>query len=286
MRITDVYFSGFGPFRGERTLHLNTDDERVLFLGISGSGKTTVLRGIAAMWLALGRFIQKLPPQKHDAGGIAMVLRVGEGEAVIALGERKLLDEALKTHKAAWWLFATETGFEASDADMPAFSNICLMDGDRAEGPSCAPFFITDDDVRGLWHGDANMEDEARADLIETVNRLWVGKALVNTDEGFIVRLDNGFVHSIAETSMGERRILGLCYLVCTQLKEGGILMMDEPDVHVHPSQMIGLIAALERVALKKAAQVILISHHAEVWNRYDLLGKVVVMGGAHERIG
>jgi|GEM_PF-4194701 len=286
MRITGLYFSGFGPFQGENMLHLDTDDERVLFLGISGSGKSTVLRGIAALWMELKRYSDHLPSAYEGIGSMAMVIQTDKREAIIACGKETLLKEAQKSHQGAWWLHAKRGGFDVSDENMPVFSNLCLLDGDREEAASYAPFFITDIDVLGFQKGQAAMEESKKEELMEIVNRLWVGKTLVATGEGLKARLDSGILHTISETSMGERRILGLCYLACTQLREGGVLLLDEPDVHVHPSQMVGLIAALEREVLKKNGQLMLISHHSELWNRYDLLGKVVVLGGTHERIG
>lgn len=279
MRITDIYLSGFGPFQAEKALHIDTNDERVLFMGISGSGKTTVLRGIAALWLELKRYMEHESPALKTIGSMAMVIKTKEREAVIAMGEEALFSQACEKHPDAWQLFAGKEGFKASDANIPIFSNVCLMDGEQTGEDSHAPFFITDRDVHGYQRGISNLDEEAKAELIQTVNRLWVGKTLIDTKEGLMVRLSGGLVHPLADTSMGERRIFGLCYLACAKLMEGGILLMDEPDVHVHPSQMIGLLAALENAALKKNGQVMLISHHQEAWNRYDLLGKVVVMG-------
>ncbi len=286
MRITDIYLKGFGPFQGDEVLHLDTNDERVLFLGISGSGKTTVLRGIAAMWLELKRCKENKKPGYTSQGSVAMVVQGEWGSALISLGSKALLETLLKLHKDAWWLYSGPGGFETAPGAFPPFSNLCLLDGDMEDGPSSAPFFITDGDVKGFAKGTAKLSEKSKQELIGTINRLWVGKTLADTPNGFKVRLASGYTHSISEASMGERRILGLCYLACTQLQEGGILLMDEPDIHVHPSQLMGLISTLEQTVLKKGGQVMLISHHSDVWNRYDLIGKVVVMGGAHERIG
>lgn len=276
MRITDIYLGGFGPFEQGPLLHLDTNDERVLFLGISGSGKTSALRGVTHMWLELKRYIDKQEPRNTLTGNIAMVLETDSGKAAIILGDERLKATVLKENKGAWWLHSQNGAFSVSDKAPPAFSNMCMLDGDMSFEPSQAPWLITDDDVKIMA-----LKDSESGLMVSAVNSLLVGKTVAVENGDLTVYLPNGQTHDRHALSMGERRIVGLCYLACVCLKKGGVLLMDEPDVHLHPSQMMGLVATLENAVLEKRGQILLISHHPEIWNRYDMLGKVIVMGGA-----
>lgn len=282
MRVTDVYLSGLGPFVSGETLHLDTNDERVLFLGLSGSGKTTVLRAVIAMWLELGRCLDGRAPGLKPSGGMAMALEAQGGSALIALGGNAFFKEVSKRHPGAWQVHAQGGAFAALGGKAPAFSNMCMLDGDmEAETVSQAPWLITDDDVRAFSKAPGALANDMSQRLLDAVNGLWIGKTLEKeAGGGFVVRLQSGPTHDVRALSTGEKRMLELCYLACVQLKPGGVLLMDEPDIHLHPSQMLGLITTLENAVLEKGGQVLLASHHPDIWNRYDLLGKVIAMEG------
>ncbi|MGU0056096.1 AAA family ATPase [Enterobacter hormaechei] len=58
-----------------------------------------------------------------------------------------------------------------------------------------------------------------------------------------------------------------------TLAKPGGIVLIDEPDLHLHPSVIAPLLAAIENIVTNKKGQLILTSHSTEVWQRYEKFG-------------
>lgn len=55
-----------------------------------------------------------------------------------------------------------------------------------------------------------------------------------------------GARHSLDELSAGEHQVLILVYLISRWLQPGGIVLIDEPDLYLHPSLVSGLLANLE----------------------------------------
>lgn len=282
MRIKNIYLASYGPFQDAEILHLDTNDERVLFLGVSGSGKTTVLRAITSLWMVLGAYLNHAAVPQYHTGTIAMTLETQGEEVVVACGDASFFEYVKAQHAKAWWLHFDGEVFRTSDATVPKFGNMCFLDGDELDDEaSSAPWLITDSDIRSIWKGESSLDCEQKKQLAQVVNELLLGKKLEVDERGqFIVRLSSGKTHALRALSTGEKRMIGLCFLACASLKDGGILLLDEPDVHLHPSQLLGLIAIIENSVLEKGGQVMLISHHPEVWNRYDLLGKVVILEG------
>lgn len=84
----------------------------------------------------------------------------------------------------------------------------------------------------------------------------------------------------IGALSRGERALLMLMYAAVCLLKPGGVLLLDHPDIHLHPEQTDAFLSALELVVEEKRGQMLLTSHRSEVWRRYDQLGIRIRMEG------
>ncbi len=95
------------------------------------------------------------------------------------------------------------------------------------------------------------------------------------------VKLKNGSGqwHSLDELSAGEHQVLILLYLVKRWLERGGIVLIDEPDLHLHPSLISGFLARLESIVKKKNGQLLITSHLPELWSRYDTGGQRISLG-------
>lgn len=85
--------------------------------------------------------------------------------------------------------------------------------------------------------------------------------------------LSNGRQHTFDELSSGEHQILIMLFTIQRWLKPGGIVLIDEPDLHLHPSVTAPLLAAIENIVTNKKGQLILTSHSTEVWQRYEKFG-------------
>jgi predicted ATPase len=122
--------------------------------------------------------------------------------------------------------------------------------------------------------------------VVNTLNAFLPGKVIV-TDirpedrNRFRVRLNKGKsrYHYFDELSSGERQVLIVLFNVLRWLEQGGIVMIDEPDLFLHPSLVTRLLAALEGIVYRRNGQLIITSHNIDVWDRFENLGKRVKLG-------
>ena len=87
------------------------------------------------------------------------------------------------------------------------------------------------------------------------------GKLIVsgNTDAGV------AFQHHIEDLSSGEQEILLLVGFVVAFLRPGGIVLLDESDLHIHISMIAQLLETLEHIVRKRNGQLIAASHSLRV---------------------
>lgn len=83
----------------------------------------------------------------------------------------------------------------------------------------------------------------------------------------------NHFSHYLDELSSGEHQVLIMLFLTLRWLQKGGIILIDEPDLYLHPSLVQGFLATLEHEADTLDAQIIITSHSDDVWKRYEHVG-------------
>jgi len=296
MRITDVYLQGIGPFPGRREVFcLHTDDSRVLLTGISGSGKSTALWAMAFLWRLLD---PRGAPQVGAApqGDLAMHIRdLPGGDVLVACvraGEESFLAAAARRHPGARLVRAGgELPPAFGEARREDFPNMLLLDADarfprRPENLESA-WFLTDDDVRDLWPqamADLNAAGSPRVKAaLQGINRLLVDKELLFSPGGDLqVRLKGEVRHGPGQLSMGERHIAILCFCAACCLRPGGVLLLDEPAVHLHPSQIMGLLTTLEGYCRQAKGQLFLVSHNPAIWQRYEELGLSVELEVRH----
>lgn len=76
--------------------------------------------------------------------------------------------------------------------------------------------------------------------------------------------------HYIEELSSGERQCVILLFMVSRWLMEGGIFLIDEPDLHLHVSLQRRLIHEIERIVDEKHGQLIVTSHSPTMWEEFN----------------
>lgn len=86
--------------------------------------------------------------------------------------------------------------------------------------------------------------------------------------------------YSLDDLSAGEHQVLIQLYLVSRWLNKGGIVMIDEPDLHLHPSLLNSFLSRLETLVSERKGQLILTSHNPALWRRYENKGLRIQMGG------
>jgi len=95
-----------------------------------------------------------------------------------------------------------------------------------------------------------------------------------------ILKNKQGKAHSIDELSAGEHQVMIQLYMVSRWLENGGIVLIDEPDLFLHPSLIPGFLSKLESLVKEKNGQLIITSHNPDIWKRYERKGLRVTLGG------
>ncbi|QTA78422.1 putative ABC transporter, ATP-binding protein [Desulfonema limicola] len=94
------------------------------------------------------------------------------------------------------------------------------------------------------------------------------------------IKNKRGKTHSIDELSAGEHQVMIQLYMVSRWLEHGGIVLIDEPDLFLHPSLIPGFMAKLESLVKERNGQLIITSHNSDIWKRYERKGLRVKLGG------
>lgn len=81
----------------------------------------------------------------------------------------------------------------------------------------------------------------------------------VNSGVSIKVHTPYGQDHEISDLSVGEHEVLNLMYFVRRLSARGGILLLDEPEQHLHPTLQAALFETMANMADR--AQVIAVSH-------------------------
>lgn len=122
-------------------------------------------------------------------------------------------------------------------------------------------------------------------EVIRRLNLFLSGKEIdpdIRPGEGRLrVKIKNtrGGFHYLDELSAGEHQVLIILYMLQRWLQSGGIVLIDEPDLHLHPSLVSPLLAAVENIVKEQNGQLIVTSHATEVWERYENLGIRIDLG-------
>lgn len=116
-------------------------------------------------------------------------------------------------------------------------------------------------------------------EVIRGLNQFLVGKEIdpdIKPGEGRLrVKINGkrGVYHSLDELSAGEHQVLILLYLLHRWLQKGGVVLIDEPDLYLHPSLVAPLLNAVEKLIENHGGQLIITSHSVDVWQRYESQG-------------
>ncbi len=75
--------------------------------------------------------------------------------------------------------------------------------------------------------------------------------------------------HPIEELSSGEKQVLLMLATITRWLRPGGIVLIDEPDLHLHVSLATAFVSHLRRMVADKGGQLIIDSHMPELWELF-----------------
>lgn len=125
-------------------------------------------------------------------------------------------------------------------------------------------------------------DEPAFAAMLATINGLLRGKCIERFDQQslmLMVEIEGGATHTLEELSSGERQCLIMLFMVARWLRPGGIVLIDEPDLHLHRSLLHGFIGCLREVVKERDGQLIIASHSTHLWQEYTRPSQRVELG-------
>lgn len=94
-------------------------------------------------------------------------------------------------------------------------------------------------------------------------------------------RVPSGVRVTVDRLSAGERSLLINLCMILRWLSKGGIVLLDEPELHQHLSLMRGSLAVLQSLIHDEfGGQLVVASHAPEVWDHFRAARAVVDLGG------
>lgn len=347
MKIREIYTSQVGPLSDD-VISFENDwteeiDNKILLTGPNGCGKSTVLRGCAMLWEALGYWLdqRKALPQKHESkqwlqrwGGFAIVLddisdflpsdspeKIGLmfgsmswceelqnkasdvswiGESIERTGKPGQPKRSLYLPKDGWineWSQKRKQLILSSEKITAP--NMMYLDAEERRWVTpkrnlaeplpdilnqrwLTKYVVTEDWKGQLEASLINLKTtqlHKYHEVIRGLNRFLMGKEIeadIKPGEGRLrvkIKGERGVHHSIDELSAGEHQVLILLFLMLRWMQSGGVVLIDEPDLYLHPSLVHPLLEVLEKTANDLNAQLIVTSHSVDIWQRYESSG-------------
>jgi hypothetical protein len=84
------------------------------------------------------------------------------------------------------------------------------------------------------------------------------------------------YKHFIGGLSSGEKQILLLIGFIAATLRPRGIVIVDEPDLHIHIVMVQQLMGSIEAIVKARGAQLIIAAHSQEVWDWFSMTSERV----------
>jgi ABC-type lipoprotein export system ATPase subunit len=317
--------------------------KRLLLQGGNGSGKTTILETITALWTFWGEWIevgdQKSPPRQHlkhsllEEGFAAMEIVAVIPEALpiwIGMGWDKDWKELRHAHsknafaglfkqyahlhalRSEWRIQLPPSG----GLDLLSFRHGSLVA--REPRPNIVYFPSEDRTIRKAKN--------PRAELLDTISYNWLARfdrnlsldsvlltvkareperfeeclRFVNLALGHRRKRITGFgengrlvvegesesgkryQHPIEELSSGEKQMLLMLGFTIAFLRPGGIVLLHDPDLHIHVSMVARLIESLEQIVRQCGGLLIAASHSESAWDRFSRVGERIELNPWH----
>jgi predicted ATP-binding protein involved in virulence len=95
---------------------------------------------------------------------------------------------------------------------------------------------------------------------------------IISRDSGISVESEDGYQIFLTDLSSGEQHELVLLYELLFQIKDGALILIDEPELSLHVGWQIRFLTDLQRIQKLKPLQVLVATHSPQIINdRWDL---------------
>ena len=194
--------------------------------------------------------------------------------------------------------------------DVTALPNVIFMDAEErrwvapkrnvgdnlAEQPGLrwSPRYLATEDWRGQLEASLiNLKVTAPKKFFHVLGELnpfLVGKQIESDikpgENRLRVKLkgQRGQFHTLDELSAGEHQVLIILYLIARWAEKGCLVLIDEPDLYLHPSLISGLLSRIETLVDELGGQLLITSHIPEVWTRFESIGRRIELGAEREQ--
>jgi predicted ATPase len=276
MRVKSIYLENV---RGLPTIDLDFFDPvteqirtRTVIAGSNGSDKTTILDAIYTLIRLIispskDPLVTWLTPNRVKAK-----LELRDVPALRSLREKQIVPEK--------WSLVVALGPESwlSQLDAP---NLHTLTGDAVNNLHYV-HHAPDNIVSPIW---AAVRGQIAAEWPTTLYFPSERRELVEKEKGQIVAEpreyewvwrfsdtphvqvegDNGQQFGLDELSSGEKQILLILAEIQRRIRRGSLLLIDEPEIHLHPAWQAHLIEALTDMCRQYDAQMIITTHSEEV---------------------
>lgn len=273
----------------------------VVLAGPNNSGKTTLLQAIAVWELALRRWRELYEPKKQNGNYVkAPVARQAflsvplrsfdllwnervcrepieievTGDAGWSLCMQLLWDTSEQVFVRPWSSTPAEVIARASvtTAFVPAMSSVAFEEpfyGSPATIDALLGRVRAGDVLRNLLFHASQQEDVWRA-IQTSVRELFGYELLVPNASIAFIQADyrtkeGGPVYDLMSAGSGFQQVLLLlCFL---HTRPGSVLLLDEPDAHLHVVLQDAIYGELKRVAAQKNSQLVIATHSEVIVN-------------------
>lgn len=285
--------------------------ERLVLVGPNNSGKTSLLQGIAAWDLALRRWKELADPNRHGGAytwcpiarqAFAAVslrrfdflwrdLRIGEtieievtpAHAATPIAMEFAYNSTEQIHVRPKADGAIVPAVERERIERCAISTAFVppMTGIAREEPEYARRETIDELLAQGRPGEvlrnlllaAHRDPVSWSALTEAMRRLFSVEVFPPAAGAFIAAeyrtLPHGPRLDIASAGSGFQQVLMLLTFLHT--RPGAVLLLDEPDAHLHVFLQDAILAELKRIAAAKDSQLILATHSEVITNAAEL---------------
>ncbi|MCZ7568581.1 MAG: AAA family ATPase [Ardenticatenaceae bacterium] len=104
--------------------------------------------------------------------------------------------------------------------------------------------------------------------FLRVINNFLDGKQIIGVDPKSFriqVKADNGEKFTLDALSSGEKQILLMLGEIQRRIRRGSVVLIDEPEIHLHPRWQRLLVRALTDLCAEHDAQLIMTTHSEEV---------------------